>query len=71
MFDSSDRVVKYYQDQFRASGLKVTSNITNQNGQSSAGMLSARDEQNTHTVTVIVGVEGSDTTVAVTYATNK
>lgn len=69
--DSSDKVVKYYQDQFKASGLTVTSNITNQSGQSAAGMLSAQDEANKHTVTVIVGAEGSDTTVAVTYATNK
>ena len=69
--DSSDKVIKFYQDQFQASGLKVTSNITNQNGQSSAGMLTAQDEANKHTVTVIVGVEGGDTTTAVTYATNK
>ena len=69
--DSSDKVVKYYQDQFKASGMTATSNITNQNGQSSAGMLSAQDEANKHNVTVIVGVEGSETTVAVTYATSK
>ena len=69
--DSSDKVVKYYQDQFNSSGLKVTSNITNQNGQSMAGMLSAQDESSKHTVLVIVGVENSETTVAVTFATNK
>lgn len=69
--DSGDKVVKYYEDQFKASGLKVTSNITNQNGKSTAGMLSGQDEPNKHTVTVILGVEGDQTTVAVTYATNK
>jgi hypothetical protein len=69
--DSGDRVVRYYEDQFKASGLKLTSNITNQNGQSAAGMLVAQDDANKHTVTVILGVEGSETTVAVTYATNK
>ena len=69
--DSSDKVVKYYQDQFKASGLNVTSNITNQNGQSAAGMLSAQDESRKHNITVILGVEGGDTTVAVTYATNR
>ena len=69
--DSSDKVIKYYQDQFKASGLNVTTNITNQNGQSAAGMLGAQDEAKKHTVTVILGVEGGDTTVAVTYATNK
>jgi hypothetical protein len=69
--DSSDKVIKYYQDQFKASGLNVTTNITNQNGQSTAGMLGAQDEAKKYTVTVILGVEGGDTTVAVTYATNK
>jgi hypothetical protein len=69
--DSSDKVIKYYQDQFKASGLNVTSNITNQNGQSAAGMLSAEGESRKHNVTVILGVEGGDTTVALTYATNK
>jgi hypothetical protein len=69
--DSSDKVVKYYQDQFKASGLTVTSNITNQNGQSMGGMLGAQDETRKHTVTIILGVEGGETNVAVTYATNK
>jgi len=69
--DSSDKVIKYYQDQFKASGLNVTSNLTNQNGQSMAGMLGAQDDSRKHTVTIILGVEGGETNVAVTYATNK
>ncbi|HEV2690783.1 MAG TPA: hypothetical protein VGV35_19640 [Bryobacteraceae bacterium] len=69
--DSSDKVTKYYQDSFQTTGLKITSNVTSQNGQTSGGMLSAQDDANKHTVTVIIGVEGGETTVAVTYATNK
>lgn len=69
--DSSDKVVSYYQDQFKSLGMKVTSNITTQNGQSSAGMLIGQDEANKHTVTVVIGTEGGETTVGVTYATNK
>ena len=69
--DSSDKVIKFYQDQFQASGLKVTSNVTSQSGSSSAGMLVGEDQANKHTVTVVLGVEGSETTVGVTYATNK
>src|SRR5579862_809925 len=53
--DSSDKVIKFYQDQFQASGLNVTTNITNQNGQSAAGMLGAQDEAKKHTVTVKIG----------------
>jgi hypothetical protein len=66
--DGSDKVVKYYQNQFQSSGLKVTSNLTSQNGQASAGMLMAEDSANKHTVTVIIGQDGSETAVSVTYA---
>ncbi len=69
--DSSDKVVKFYQDEFKASNLKVTTNITSQDGQSSAGMLQGVDEAGKHSVTVIVGVDGGETSVSVTYTTNK
>lgn len=69
--DASDKVVQYYQDQFKSSGMKVTSNITTQDGKSSAGMLSAQDEANKHTVAVVVGTDSGETTVQVTYVTNK
>ena len=46
--DSSDKVVKYFQDQFQATGLKVDSNITNQNGHSSETVLTPQDEPNKH-----------------------
>ncbi|MBZ5608003.1 MAG: hypothetical protein LAP38_07095 [Acidobacteriia bacterium] len=69
--DASGKVVKYYQDQFQSGGLKVTSNITSQNGESSAGVLAAEDAANKHTITVIVGQDGGETTVSVSYATNK
>jgi hypothetical protein len=69
--DSSEKVTKYYQDRFQSSGLKVTSNVTSQNGTSSGGMIAAQDEASKHTVTVIIGVEDGGTTVTVTYATNK
>jgi len=69
--DGSDKVVQYYQDQFKSAGMKVTSNITSQDGKSSAGMLSAQDEANKHSVTIVLSVESDETTVAVTYATNK
>ncbi len=69
--DASDKVTKYYQESFATLGLKVTTNITSQNGQNSGGMLSAQDEASKHTVTVIISVESGETTVAVTYATSK
>ncbi|HYL38561.1 MAG TPA: hypothetical protein VEV17_21775 [Bryobacteraceae bacterium] len=66
--DGSDKVVKFYQDQFQASGLKVTSNVTSQNGQSSGGLLVAEDASSKHTVTVIIGQDSGATSVSVTYA---
>jgi len=69
--DDAEKVSKYYQESFATSGLKIASNVTSQSGSTSGGMLSAQDESNKHTVAVIIGVEGGETTVAVTYATNK
>ncbi len=69
--DGSDKVVQYYQDQFKSAGMKVTSNVTTQDGKSSAGMISAQDEANKHTVTVVLGADNGETGVSVTYATNK
>ena len=69
--DPVDKVTKFYQDQFQSSGLEITTNVTHQEAQSSGGMLVAQDVAKKHSVTVIIGVEGSHTTVAVTYVTNK
>jgi len=69
--DGSDKVVQFYQDQFKSLGMKVTSNITTQDGKSSAGMLSAQDEASKHTVTIVLGADNGETGVSVTYATSK
>jgi hypothetical protein len=67
--DPADKVTRFYQDQLQASGLHITSNVTtNQGAHGSAGVLVAEDDARKHTVTVIVGVDGSNTSVAVTYA---
>lgn len=69
--DPVDKVTKYYQDKFETNNMKITSNVSSTSGNSTGGMLSAQDDSTKHTVTVIIGTEGSETTVAVTYATNK
>ena len=69
--DASGKVVKYYEDQFQSLGLKVTSNMTSQNGEPSAGILVAEDAASKHTVTVIVGKDSGETSVSVSYSTNK
>jgi hypothetical protein len=69
--DASDKVVKYYQDQFQSSGLKVTNNFTSQNNGVATGMLIAEDDAHQHTVTVVVGQDNGQSAVSVTYATKK
>ena len=69
--DSTDKVVKYYQDQFQSTGLKVTSNLINQTGQASGGMLVAQDDSQKHTITLLIGSDAGETSVTVTYGTNK
>ena len=61
--DPVDKVTKFYEDQFHSSGLHITSSA-----QGTGSMLVAEDDAKKHTVTVIVGVDTSNTTVAVTYA---
>lgn len=65
--DSTDKVTKFYRDQFQSLGLKINSETSLPTG----AVLAAEDEVRKHTVTVIVGTEGGNTTVAVTYATNR
>jgi len=61
--DPVDKVTKFYEDQFHSSGLHITSSA-----QGTGSMLVAQDDAKKHTLTVIVGVDTSNTTVAVTYA---
>jgi hypothetical protein len=66
--DSQATVAKFYRDQFQSSGMHISSDAsTGGNGTA----VVAEDEAKKHTVTAIVGVDGSRTTVAVTYATNR
>lgn len=69
--DASEKVIKYYQDEFQSAGLQLTNNISSQSGQGSAGMLVAQDNVKKHTITVIVGQDSGQTAVSVNYATNK
>jgi len=66
--DPEAKVANFYRDQFQSSGMNiVTSAMTLGNGST----LVAEDDAKKHTVTATVGVDGSYTTVAVTYVTNR
>jgi hypothetical protein len=70
--DPADKVTRFYQDQLQVSGLHITSSrfsfTANEDAHGSSGVLVAEDDAKKHTVTVIIGVDGRNTTVAVTYA---
>ena len=66
--DSIDKVVKFYEDGLKSTGLKVTSNVMQQDGKAAGGMIGAQDEANKRSVVVTLGTsdEGTAVNVAVT-----
>ena len=62
--DSSEKVTRFYQDQFRSAGLHVTVTVE-------PHVLVAQDDSKKHNMTVVIAGEGSNITVQVTYATNR
>jgi hypothetical protein len=69
--DAPDKVSKFYEDNFKSAGLEVNSNLTSENGKTSAGVLSAHDKSDDHTAAIVIGTDGSETTVAVTFKFKK
>lgn len=61
--DPASQVMKFYQDKAHDLGMTVKLNTTTTN----AGMVIASDEANERTLSAIIGSEGGNTTVNVTY----
>jgi len=66
--DSIERVVKFYEDNLKAAGLKVTTNTVQQNGAVSMGSLAAEDEGKKRTAFINAFSEKSQTQVTVVFA---
>jgi hypothetical protein len=62
--DSPDRVAKYYREQLEAAGLTVNAVVSSGSSQ----VVTATDGVKHHTVTVVAGGRGNETSVNVTYA---
>jgi len=62
--DDSDRVLRFYTDQFRVTGLKLNENLP-------PHMLIAEDPVGRHHASILVGTEGGETSVSVTYSTRQ
>lgn len=69
--DSADKVSKFYEDNFKSAGLEVNSNLISQNGKTSGGVLTAHDKSDDHTASIVIGTDGLDTNVAVTFKFKK
>ena len=70
--DSPDKVLKYYEDEFKAAGMKITTKVSSEdNDRRSGGVITGVDEHNNHTVNVVLGQDNGETTVAITYASGK
>jgi hypothetical protein len=62
--DSADRVVQYYREQLEASGLKISTVVSS----GTSRVITAEDEAKHHTLTVVTGGRGNETSVNVTYS---
>ena len=64
--DAPAQVLSFYQDKARDLGMKISVNTTTPEG----GMFTAADETSHHSLTIVVGRSGSETTASVTYGSN-
>jgi hypothetical protein len=60
--DPSAKIIGYYSDQLKSAGFKIDMTTTTDQG----GMVQASDEATKHTITVIVGTSGDETSTAIT-----
>jgi hypothetical protein len=65
--DSSQQVAKYYREQLEAAGLVIAATINSGNGQ----VITAQDNAKERTVTLVIGDDGGETAVNITYANGK
>jgi hypothetical protein len=69
--DPVEKVINWYVAELQKAGLKVTSNVMNENGKASGGMATGSDEAKKRTVSVITGAESEGTSVNITYESKK
>ncbi len=67
--DSIAAVTKVYEEGFRSMGLKTTSTLTNADGKTGGGIVSAQADR--RSAVVMVGSEDGETTVSVTFKSKK
>jgi hypothetical protein len=60
--DPSTKIIAYYSDQLKSAGFTINMTTTTDQG----GMVQASDDAKKHTITVIVGTSGDETSTAIT-----
>lgn len=69
--DAVDKVVAFYSGAMKTAGLKVTSNITQQDGKTAGGMVSGEDASKSRTLVLILGTSDEGTAVSLTFKSKK
>ena len=69
--DPVKNVLAFYSQGLKAAGLNISSQFTQDSGDSPGGMLTAEDNSKQRTAVVTVGTESGATTVSVTYSVKK
>jgi hypothetical protein len=69
--DSLDKVAKFYEAGLKGSGLKVTTNIVQQDGKVSGGMIGAQDDANRRNVVVSLDTSDEGTGVNLVFTEKK
>jgi len=69
--DPVDKVVNWYADALKKAGFQATSNVMQQDGKASGGVVSGENAATRQTVTVILGSGDQGASVNVTYGTKK
>lgn len=69
--DPADRVLKFYEENLKSSGMKITHQTTHQEEGKLSGVLSAESQDGKRQVMVSASSEGSDTNVGLTFSSKK
>jgi hypothetical protein len=69
--DSVQKVADFYAAELQKAGFKVTTNVANENGKATGGVIGGADEANKRHVNAMVSADGDGTGVSVTYETKK
>jgi hypothetical protein len=69
--DPADKVIEYYETQFKNAGLKVDKTTMSSNDQTAGGTLTAKSDDDKRQATVIISASGQGTQATITFQEKK